>query len=136
MHQNSLWDENVRLAKISLLGDSLEKLNQVINWEMFRPQIAKVLKKGTKTAGGRPPGLFKILVLQRIYNLCEEQTEYQINDHMSFMRFLSLGLSDSIPDTKTIWLFRDTLTKANVNGIYLRFSINGWKRRILSQEPK
>lgn len=118
MRQISLWDENLRLAKISQLGDSLERLNNVINWEMFRPQLRKVFKKEAKGAGGRPPYdyvlLFKILVLQRIYNLSDEQTEYQINDRMSFMRFLGLGLSDRIPDAKTIWLFRDTLTKANV----------------------
>ena len=58
--------------------------------------------------------MFKILILQRIYNLSDDQTEYQINDRMSFMRFLGLGLEDRVPDAKTIWLFRDTLTKADV----------------------
>jgi len=104
MRQISLWDENIRVAKISQLGDSLERLNKVINWEMFRPQLTKVFKKETKAAGGRPPYdyvlLFKILILQRIYNLSDEQTEYQINDRMSFMRFLGLGLSNRIPDAK------------------------------------
>ena len=118
MRQISLWDENARLAKLSELGDALERLNKVINWEMFRPKLEKVFKKEAKGAGGRPPYdyvlLFKILVLQRIYNLSDEQTEYQINDRMSFMRFLGLGLSDRVPDAKTIWLFRDTLTKAAV----------------------
>lgn len=118
MRQISLWDENARLAKLSELGDALERLNKVINWEMFRPKLVKVFKKEAKGAGGRPPYdyvlLFKILVLQRIYNLSDEQTEYQINDRMSFMRFLGLGLSDRVPDAKTIWLFRDTLTKAAV----------------------
>lgn len=77
-----------------------------------------MFQKQAKGAGGRPPYdylmLFKVLVLQRIYNLSDDQTEYQINDRMSFMRFLGLGLGDRVPDAKTIWLFRDTLTKANV----------------------
>lgn len=116
--QIGLWDESLRLEKLSQLGDSLEKLNNAIKWEIFRPKLTKVFKKQAKGAGGRPPYdylmLFKILVLQRIYNLSDDQTEYQINDRMSFMRFLGLGLGDRIPDAKTIWLFRDTLTKANV----------------------
>ena len=116
--QIGLWDESLRLEKLSKLGDSLEKLNQAIDWDLFRPKLTKVFKKQAKGAGGRPPYdyvmLFKILVLQRIYNLSDDQTEYQINDRMSFMRFLGLGLGDRVPDAKTIWLYRDTLTKANV----------------------
>ena len=116
--QIGFWDESLRLEKLSKLGDSLEKLNRAIDWEMFRPKLTKVFKKHAKGAGGRPPYdyllLFKVLVLQRIYNLSDDQTEYQINDRMSFMRFLGLGLGDRVPDAKTIWLYRDTLTKANV----------------------
>jgi len=116
--QIGIWDESLRLEKLSKLGDSLEKLNRAIDWELFRPKLTKVFKKQAKGAGGRPPYdyvmLFKVLVLQRIYNLSDDQTEYQINDRMSFMRFLGLGLGDRVPDAKTIWLYRDTLTKANV----------------------
>ena len=116
--QIGFWDESLRLEKLSKLGDSLEKLNRAIDWELFRPRLAKVFKKQAKGAGGRPPFdclmMFKVLVLQRIYNLSDDQTEYQINDRMSFMRFLGLGLGDRVPDAKTIWLYRDTLTKADV----------------------
>ena len=116
--QIGFWDESLRLEKLSELGDSLERLNNAIDWEIFRPTLNKVFKKQANGAGGRPPYdyllLFKVLVLQRIYNLSDDQTEYQINDRMSFMRFLGLHLGDRVPDAKTIWLFRDTLTKANV----------------------
>ena len=116
--QIGFWDESLRLEKLSKLGDSLERLNRAIDWELFRPKLTKVFKKQSKGHGGRPPYdyvmLFKVLVLQRIYNLSDDQAEYQINDRMSFMRFLGLGLGDRIPDAKTIWLYRDTLTKANI----------------------
>ena len=116
--QIGFWDESLRLEKLSQLGDSLERLNNAINWEVFRPTLNKVFKKEAKGAGGRPPFdyvlMFKILVLQRIYNLSDDQAEYQINDRMSFMRFLGLHLGDRVPDAKTIWLFRDALTKANI----------------------
>ena len=58
--------------------------------------------------------MFKVQVLEKLYALSDDQAEYQINDRMSFMRFLGLHLGDRVPDAKTIWLFRDTLTKAGV----------------------
>ena len=58
--------------------------------------------------------MFKILILQRIYNIADDQTEFQINDRMSFMRFLGLALGETGPDAKTIWNFRDMLAKAGV----------------------
>ncbi len=58
--------------------------------------------------------MFKILVLQRLYDISDDQTEYQVNDRMSFMRFLDLTLSDTVPDAKTIWVFHEALTQAGV----------------------
>ena len=115
MMQLGFFTEETRLEKLSKLGDSLEKLN-IIDWEIFRPILNVTFAKERKGSGGRPPYdyllLFKILILQRLFNLSDDQTEYQINDRMSFMRFLGLSLGDKIPDAKTIWLFRDNLTQA------------------------
>jgi IS5 family transposase len=67
-----------------------------------------------KGAGGRPPYdyvlMFKILILQRFYNLSDDQVEYQINDRLSFMRFLDLTIADDVPDSKTVWAFKEQLT--------------------------
>ncbi len=117
MKQISLFAEENRFEKLSELGDCLERL-KIIDWESFRPTIALALIRDRKSNAGRPPYdyilLFKTIVLQRLYNLSDDQTEYQINDRMSFMRFLGLGLDDKVPDAKTIWLFKDTLTKAGI----------------------
>jgi len=53
--------------------------------------------------------MFKVLILQRYYNLSDDQIEYQINDRMSFMRFLNLTIADDIPDSKTAWNFKERL---------------------------
>ena len=117
MMQLGIFTEETRLEKLSKLGDSLEKLN-IIDWDIFRPTLNVAFMKEHKGCGGRPPYdyllLFKVLILQRLFNLSDDQTEYQINDRMSFMRFLGLSLGDKVPDAKTIWLFRDTLTQAKV----------------------
>lgn len=116
--QMGLFDEENRLEKLSQLGDSLVRLNSVIQWEIFRPVLEEALRKEPKGAGGRPPYdsllMFKVLILQRIYNLSDDQAEFQINDRRSFMRFLGLNAEDRVPDAKTIWLFRDNLVKADV----------------------
>jgi IS5 family transposase len=53
--------------------------------------------------------LFKILVLQRLYNLADEALEFQVKDRLSFMRFLELSLAASVQDAKTMWVFREKL---------------------------
>lgn len=107
------FDQDIRLSKLSQLGDPLVKLDKSIDFELFRELIETGLSKQAKGKGGRPPYdyilLFKILILQRYYNLSDDQIEYQINDRMSFMRFLNLTIADDIPDSKTIWNFRDKL---------------------------
>lgn len=119
--QFGIFDVDNRLRRLSKMGDALERINRIVDWEMFRPIIEAALKESrgkAKGPGGRPPFdcilMFKILFLQRLYNLSDDQTEYQINDRLTFMRFLGLGVGDKVPDAKTIWLFRDTLTKAGV----------------------
>lgn len=58
--------------------------------------------------------MFKVLVLQRLFNLSDDQTDYQITDRMRFQRFIGLSLGERVPDAKTICLFCDTLTKSGV----------------------
>jgi IS5 family transposase len=66
--------------------------------------------------------MFKVLVLQALYNLSDDQAEFQIQDRLSFMRFLGLGLGDKVPDAKTVWLFREQLTQARaVENLFARF---------------
>ena len=139
MKQIGLFDESNRLKKLSALGDPLEKLNCVIDWRMFEDMLNKVLAKEQKGVGGRPPYsyllMFKILILQRLFNISDDQTEYQINDRVSFMRFLGLSLGDRVPDAKTIWLFRDTLAKAAVmEDLFHLFNLQLERQGIISHK--
>ena len=115
--QINMFSEEMQLQRLSQLGDSLEKL-KIINFETFRPLIEKALKKERKSNAGRRPFnvtmMFKILILQRLFNLSDDQTEYQITDRISFQRFLGLSLGERVPDAKTIWLFRNQLTESGI----------------------
>ena len=114
-----LFDEQIRLEKLSKKQDPLERLSGHIDFEYFRKPLAKFFKKHTDSnKGGRPAYdyilMFKILILQRYYNVSDDGIEYAILDRLSFMRFLGLGINDGVPDAKTIWLFRDKLTSGGL----------------------
>ena len=108
------FDEDFRLTKLTKLGDPLTRLSQGIDFQLFRDVLTERLHVEPLGAGGRKPYdyvlMFKILILQRYYNISDDQTEYQICDRLSFMRFLNLTLADDVPDSKTIWLFRERIT--------------------------
>ena len=116
--QLGFFDLTHRYDALTQKGDPLEQLAQQIPWARFRKTLAKSVCRSKRPKGGRPPFdallMFKVLVLQALYNLSDDQTEYQIRDRLSFMRFLGLDLHQRIPDAKTIWLFRETLTQAGV----------------------
>ena len=88
------FDQDIRWSKLSQLGDPLEKLNNGVNFEMFRATLEDGLSKEPKGPGGRPPYdyvmMFKIAIFQRYFNLSDEQAEYQINERMNFIRLSSI----------------------------------------------
>jgi IS5 family transposase len=114
--QPGWFDLDARYAALSAAGDPLERLVAVVDFELFRPELDAALDRSDRAKGGRPPYdavlMFKILVLQTLYTLADDQTEYQLKDRLSFMRFVGLALHDPVPDAKTIWLFREQLTRA------------------------
>lgn len=110
-----LFDEQIRMDKLSKKQDPLERLSSHIDFEFFRQPLRQFFDKEVdRSKGGRPAYdyvlMFKVLILQRYYNLSDDTIEYAILDRLSFMRFLGLGINDPVPDAKTIWLFRDNLT--------------------------
>jgi len=126
--QPGLFDLEFRLDKIDSNGDPLKKLNALLDWELFRADLeaARDKDKERKSSAGRKPFdavlMFKILILQALYGLADDAAEYQILDRLSFMRFLGLGQGDAVPDAKTIWLFRDQLTRAEaIDDLFDRF---------------
>jgi IS5 family transposase len=115
----SLFDKDETSDKLSKLGNPLEKLHNVIDFEMFRSELeTNMLNQDKKSNAGCKPYdvvmMFKIILLKRFYNLSDEQAEYQINDRLSFKEFLGLKSGDRVPDSRTIWLFQDNLIQKNL----------------------
>src|SRR5437867_11721558 len=129
MRQKGFFDVERRLEAISAKGDPLETIRKMVRWEDFRADIEAVTEtkaeERNSNAGRKPYDTilkFKILVLQSLHNLSDEQTEYLIRDRLSFMRFLDLELEDPVPDATTIWLVREALAQAGlIDRLFARF---------------
>lgn len=117
--EKGLFDEQFTIERLSAIGNPLEKISNVIDFELFRNTLeSKLLNTEKKNNAGAKPFdvvmMFKIMILQRYYGLGDTQVEYQIIDRLSFKKFLGLESSDKVPDEKTVWLFRENLTNSGV----------------------
>ena len=138
----NLFAFQLQLRTIDRNGDPLVKINRFVDWERFRHDLEAARKSAQpherKSKAGRPPFdailLFKMLVLQSLYNLSDDATEQQTLDRLSFQRFLGLAIGDAVPDAKTLWAFRELLKPNDlVKTLFLRFDAflrnNGFEAR-------
>jgi IS5 family transposase len=117
--QSTFFGDHLAVAALSQAGDRLEELDRQVD---FAPLVAvadKIWRPAStpKGPGGRKPWasetMLRVLLLKRLYNLSDEQTEYQLRDRLSFMRFARLGLGEPVPDSRTLWLYGEALSKAD-----------------------
>jgi IS5 family transposase len=131
--QIGFFDIDTKYKRLSELGDPLEKINELIDFNMFKDIVEPVFykkandkNKNPKNAGRRPLDpimIIKILFLKRFYNLSHPQTEFQINDRHSFQRFIGLDANKSAPDFSTIWKYEEKLTcHGCIDAIFRRFN--------------
>lgn len=112
----NMFAEHERESMREKLGDPLVGLSKHVDFVALSNGVDAAAPRPSRAKGGRPPYptvlMVKILVLQQLYNLADDALEYQLLDRRSFLQFLDLAESSSIPDAKTIWLFRDHLAQA------------------------
>ena len=135
------FDVELRVQWLLAKGNPLSRLDAVIDWESFRPLLEAALEKPAKGPGGPRPNdplkMFKALMVQRFYNLSDEQTEYQINHRLSFQRFIGWTLADKAPDANTPWDFREALVEAGAfKKLFALFDQQLRTRGLLAQPGK
>jgi hypothetical protein len=118
--QGGFFDLDDRWKELSARGDHLKRLSAIVDFELFRSDLACAVTRSDGAKGGRPAFdlvlMFKVLILQASHSLSDERTEFLFRDRLSFMRFLGLRLADPVPDANSIWTFREALTRAVLNG--------------------
>ncbi|SMC30011.1 Transposase domain [Andreprevotia lacus DSM 23236] len=115
---HSLFAAEEREAKLSRLGDPLESLSQHVDFAALAGALDRALPRPHRYFGGRPAYptelIVRLLVIQQLFNLSDEQLEYQALDRSSFQRFLGLKTSGKVPDRNTVWTFREKLVQAGL----------------------
>jgi len=116
MIKTSLFAAEERETKLDKLGDILQELEKHVNFQALADKIDLAAPRPSRASGGRPPFpmelMVRIMVLQQLYNLSDEQLELQLLDRLSFQRFSGLRFSSQIPDRTTFWVFREPLVAA------------------------
>lgn len=112
----SLFAEQERETKLDKIGDALSKLAEHVDFAALAAEIDEAAPRPGRERGGRPPFptelMVRVLVVQQLYNLSDEQMEFQLLDRLSFQRFVGLRQSSQAPDRTTIWTFKERLIKA------------------------
>jgi len=125
MRENLFSEESFR-SELSNFEFAFNRMASVIDFELFRPVLNTILcKKAPKSNAGRKHfdyvQMFKIVVLQDMYNLSDERMEEAILDRRSFCSFLGIHDSADVPDSRTIWHFKEELGKEGIRKLFDRF---------------
>ena len=114
-------DEHHR-KKIDTLGDPLAEIGSYVDFAALAAEVDAVAPRPASPQGGRPPfpteTMVRILVLKRLYNLSDEQMEYQLLDRMSYKRFCGLAQATNIPDRTTVWAFEKRIGEAGAKALF------------------
>ena len=135
-------DNNMTFAEMSLLSSMdhnrslkrLEKISQIIDWSQVREILDAHYTVGTSREGAdaySPLMLLKALLLQQWYHIdSDPELENQINDRISFKKFIGLSFDKHSPDHSTFSRFRGRLSKdamTKINSVVLQqFSEKGF----------
>ena len=111
MGQRGFWDEQQRVSKLHDKKPVFRRLADSIPWESFRPLLERGYTQERQSNARRkridPLILLKMLVLQQLFNLSNEELEVQANERRSFEEFVGLGVMNSIPDATTVAFFQE-----------------------------
>lgn len=114
MSRKSKEQYNYSFGEISISskGDNkfLQAVDLIMDWDTFSDLFEKnsnISKYGATSYSKIL--LFKIILLQTWYNLSDPAVEEQINDRISFIKFLKISLDSPTPDHSTISRFRSFL---------------------------
>ena len=106
MGQKGFWDERERVSKFKNKKPNLTCLWESNPWKAFHPLLEKGYNQESKSNAGRkridPLIIFKMLVLQQLFNLCDEEVKFQVNDRHLFEEYNGLGVINDISDATTV----------------------------------
>ena len=107
-----MFDVDERLRELSAKGDALERLSELVDFEVFRPDLERAVPRADGSKGGRPAFdhvlMFKVLllvkrasarpvcILQRAATWSSASTSWRISR-------MCVGCQSIVPDTFCHW---------------------------------
>ena len=117
-----LFADQHQREKLDQIGDPLLNIAELLDFKALTARVDKAVPRGDRSKGGRPPYptevMIRILVIKKLYNLSNDQMEFQLLDRMSFKRFCGLTDSRTIPDATTIWVFENRIGEKGAREIF------------------
>lgn len=86
----------------------LETITREVDFTEAEGRISATYRRGGRPAC-RVGLLLRVMILQHLYGLSDPQAEAQLQDRLSFQRFVQLGSNEAVPDETTICRFRQRL---------------------------
>lgn len=91
--------------------DKLAEIAALLDWRPFASVLCEIHSARRGEPAYPPLLMFKVLLLQRWYELSDPGMEEALYDRLSFRRFVGLALEDDTPDHSTIFRFREQVAK-------------------------
>lgn len=118
--QLSIGDYSLsKTRKKTRVEAKLEVIEKHVDWDTIVRNTQEIDRTGV--LGGRPridiEMMVRILFIQYLYNLSDPEMEDQLNDRLSFQRFVGAGLEDKLPSYSTIWRFKASLAKHELDEV-------------------
>jgi transposase, IS5 family len=115
-----LFLQDQRQAKLGGFIANLAAMDELIDFGAIAAEVDAACPRPDRSKGGRPPYptevMVRLLFIQALYNLSDEDCEYQVLDRMSFQHFCRLDGALHIPDARTLWSFKQRLAKGGLGG--------------------
>jgi hypothetical protein len=135
--ETDLFAEQPHREKIDTLGDPLAETEAAIDFATLAAEVDRIAPRPTSPRGGRPPfpaeTMVRILVLKRLYNLSDEQMDYQLLDRMRDKRFCRLSNAMNIPDRTTVWVFENRMGEAGAKALFDGVRTQLLKKGVIAQ---
>ncbi len=111
---NNTFSDIAVTSRLNKVNSFLKEIDFIIDFEKLRPILNKNGVAKSNVAGAPAYDnvlMFKVLLIQKYYNLSDQATEDALYVNLLFIRFVGLSLEDSVPDESTICRFRNSLLK-------------------------
>ena len=107
--------------------DDLARIKELVDWDAFRPQLEEIFGFSAEPSGrGRRPWdvlvIFRALLLGVMNGLSDRKLQFMLLDRRTFKQFAGLHSDDQVPDQKTLWKYRNLLSRSGrIHALFEQF---------------